>query len=58
MQLILVVDQPYNKLSRRQRDWLNSMQERWLNKIRIRYNEDNLGASATRNRALQVWVRR
>lgn len=52
--LILVVDKPSCELSERQALWLQQLQARWLHRVRIRVNEENLGASATRNRALEV----
>jgi hypothetical protein len=49
-----VVDRSAADISRRQRHWLQQLQRRWLYKVRVRLNGANAGASATRNRALQV----
>jgi len=52
--LILVVDQPLHAVSPDQALWLQRLQAKWLDRVRVRLNECNMGASATRNRALQV----
>ncbi len=52
--LVLVVDKPPATISRQQHDWLQQLQTTWMHRVRVRMNHANLGASATRNRALQV----
>lgn len=54
LSLILVVDRPKADLSAHQVLWLQQLQDRWLRRVRVRFNETNMGASATRNRGLQV----
>lgn len=53
-QLVLVVDKPTAQISQEEWQWLRQLQARWHHKVRIRNNSHNLGASATRNTALQV----
>lgn len=50
---MLVVDQPPAAASPQQHSWLVALQQRWLHRVRVRFNPANLGASAARNRALQ-----
>lgn len=52
--LVLIVDQPRAALSPDQVLWLQQLQARCMHRVRVRINEANLGASAARNRALQV----
>jgi hypothetical protein len=52
--LILVVDQAPGDLSQQQLSWLQQLQAQWLHRVRVRFNDANMGASATRNMALQV----
>ena len=56
LHLVLVVDQPHAQLSEAQALWLQELQAKWLDRVRVRFNDGNLGASATRNRALQVMM--
>jgi hypothetical protein len=51
---VLVVDRAASDISSEQHAWLQQLQLRWLHHVRVRLNGANLGASATRNRALQV----
>jgi hypothetical protein len=54
MHLVLVVDRPPTKVTAAEAAWLAQLQATWGHRVRVRLNDANLGASATRNRALQV----
>lgn len=52
--MVIVVDQPADSVGAKQKAWLHQLQQKHLNKVRVRFHEENMGASAARNRALQV----
>lgn len=54
LHLVLVVDRARAAISPQQDAWLQQLVAQWLHRVRLRFNQHNLGASATRNRALEV----
>lgn len=54
LQLVIVVDQSASSITSEAKQWLHQLQQQHLHKVRVRFNKQNMGASATRNTALQV----